>query len=422
MTLNDTVQDMECADGYWSWELKSTTGIAKVIQDCFISNPDWLVYQRSHALYTNDPSTLGALINSGNAGNPNPWGDGLSFFYNVNNTPRVSQWGTGSENLTPCSIGTDRIFTNDEDIYFNGEYSGSRYNAWNVGYNEVFSPYSSPSTVNWDNSNSGIFIWYNAINGNNASLKVYRASEYGGDIPLDSILKMTPPSRPMELKIDRTDCLDLRRYPVLTWNHNMEPDMLNQMAGTKRYKIFRAFSDMNNVPGDYTEIADIQLRADRPASFIDYNTYAQCDEGTAQNNNRLRYKIKAVDIYNTESVYSDFVSISTYYLNRGRGEMGNTLTGKPGNTEKPEDYSLNQNYPNPFNPITRISYAIPKDGFVTLKVYDIIGREVANIINETKTAGYYTVDFDASKLSSGIYFYKLQSGTFTNVKRMVLVK
>lgn len=422
MTLNDTVQDMECADGYWSWELKSSTGIAKVIQECFVSNPNWLVYQRSHVLYTNDPSTLGAPSGSGNAGNPNPWGDGLSFFYNINNSPRVSQWGIGSENLTPCSIGTDRIFTNDENIYFNGEYSGSRYDAWNVGYNEVFSPYSSPSIVNWDNSNSGLFIWYNSLNGNDASIKVYRASEYGGDIPLDSILKITPPSKPMELKIDATDCIKSRRYPVLTWNHNMEPDMLNQITGAKRYKIYRAYTDMKNVPGDFTEIADIQIRADRPASYIDYSTYGECINGTTQENYHVRYRIKAVDIYDSVSVFSDFVSTCALYLQTGQLGGNGMLMGNHGNTVKPDNYSLSQNYPNPFNPVTRISYAIPNDGFVTLKVYDIIGREVAKIINETKTAGYYTVDFDASKLASGIYFYKLQSGSFTNVKRMVLVK
>ncbi len=88
----------------------------------------------------------------------------------------------------------------------------------------------------------------------------------------------------------------------------------------------------------------------------------------------------------------------------------------------PSDFSLSQNYPNPFNPVTKINFAIQKQGLVTLKVYDMLGREVASLLNETKAAGNYTVEFDASKLSSGIYFYKLQSGSFTSVKKMVLVK
>ncbi len=91
-------------------------------------------------------------------------------------------------------------------------------------------------------------------------------------------------------------------------------------------------------------------------------------------------------------------------------------------TTVPETYSLSQNYPNPFNPTTKINFAIPKQGFVNLKVYDILGRVVKNLISEVKAAGYYSVDFNASELSSGVYFYKVDVNGFTDVKRMVLVK
>ncbi len=419
--LNDTVQDMECADGYWSWELKSTTGYAKTLQDCFVSNPDWLIFQKNHVLYTNDPSTLGAVVGSVNSGNPNPWGDGLSFFYNVQDKPQVSQWGIGKEDLTPCKLGTDRIFTNNEEFYFNAENSGDRYDAWNVGYNEVFSPYSSPSTVNWDNTNSGIFIWYDNLNGNNANIKIFRASENGGDLPLDSILKMTPPSRPMEIKIGATDCVNNMIFPVITWKHNMELDML-QGKGidfNKRYKIYRAYCDFKNVPGDYIEIADVMINKDDNPSYTDYSCYSGCINGFLSNNYRLRYKVKAVDNTGWASVFSDFVSSAAIELHTG--QEGYSIKGNPQITA-PESYSLSQNYPNPFNPVTRINYALPKDGFATLKIFDVLGREIATIVNEVKTAGYYTVDFDASRLSSGIYFYRLQSGSFIDVKRMVLAK
>jgi hypothetical protein len=88
----------------------------------------------------------------------------------------------------------------------------------------------------------------------------------------------------------------------------------------------------------------------------------------------------------------------------------------------PKEYSLSQNYPNPFNPVTKINYALPKDGFVSIKVYDILGKEVANLLNENRTAGYYSVDFDATFLTSGVYFYKIDAGTFSDIKRMILVK
>jgi len=83
---------------------------------------------------------------------------------------------------------------------------------------------------------------------------------------------------------------------------------------------------------------------------------------------------------------------------------------------------LSQNYPNPFNPTTKINFAIPKQGFVTMKIYDVLGREVRTLVNEVKQAGNYTVDFNAAEFASGVYFYKLTSGDFSDIKRMILVK
>ncbi len=88
----------------------------------------------------------------------------------------------------------------------------------------------------------------------------------------------------------------------------------------------------------------------------------------------------------------------------------------------PGEYSLKQNYPNPFNPATKISYTIPVSGLVTLKVYDILGKEIANLVNEFKNAGNYNVIFNASNLSSGVYFYRLESGNFVETKRMSFLK
>jgi len=88
----------------------------------------------------------------------------------------------------------------------------------------------------------------------------------------------------------------------------------------------------------------------------------------------------------------------------------------------PVEYKLSQNYPNPFNPVTKISFDIPKQGLVTLKIYDVLGREVRTLVNEVKNAGSYTVDFNAAELSSGVYFYKLEVNGFSDVKRMMLIK
>ncbi|MCU0332412.1 MAG: T9SS type A sorting domain-containing protein [Ignavibacteriaceae bacterium] len=116
------------------------------------------------------------------------------------------------------------------------------------------------------------------------------------------------------------------------------------------------------------------------------------------------------------------------------GIADNTNTGAawvfvPGTTsvqqtsnETPMSFLLNQNYPNPFNPSTVISYQLPVSGNTTLKIYDVLGNEVATLVNEEQSAGNYEVDFDATGLSSGLYFYKLQSDNFVETKKMLLMK
>jgi len=88
----------------------------------------------------------------------------------------------------------------------------------------------------------------------------------------------------------------------------------------------------------------------------------------------------------------------------------------------PEKFVLYQSYPNPFNPSTRIKYSIPNSEIVSLKVYDILGREIAVILDEYKSAGTYTIEFNASRFASGVYFYQLQAGSFVETKKMVLMK
>jgi hypothetical protein len=91
-------------------------------------------------------------------------------------------------------------------------------------------------------------------------------------------------------------------------------------------------------------------------------------------------------------------------------------------SEIPKDFILLQNYPNPFNPSTSIQYAVGNRQFVQLKVYDILGNEVATLVNEEKSPGTYEVEFNATQLSSGVYFYRLQAGDFIETKKMILLR
>lgn len=99
-----------------------------------------------------------------------------------------------------------------------------------------------------------------------------------------------------------------------------------------------------------------------------------------------------------------------------------TITSIEQSAGSTDEYYLAQNYPNPFNPRTVISWQSPVSGWQTLKVYDLMGREVATLVDEFKSAGNYEVNFDASKLSSGTYFYTLQAGNFSQTKKLILIK
>jgi hypothetical protein len=88
----------------------------------------------------------------------------------------------------------------------------------------------------------------------------------------------------------------------------------------------------------------------------------------------------------------------------------------------PQTFALHQNYPNPFNPLTFIEYDLPSQERVAIRVYDILGREIRTLVDETQEPGYYRVMFDASRISSGVYFYHIEAGSYRSTKKMVLLK
>jgi hypothetical protein len=118
---------------------------------------------------------------------------------------------------------------------------------------------------------------------------------------------------------------------------------------------------------------------------------------------------KLVEVTDMGNHYMDLDN----YANRGGVENANSL---------PTEFSLVQNYPNPFNPSTNLEFGIPNLEFVSLKIYDIAGKEIMTLINEMKPAGRYQIKFDGRNLGSGVYFYKLTAGGFSAVKRMFLIK
>ena len=114
----------------------------------------------------------------------------------------------------------------------------------------------------------------------------------------------------------------------------------------------------------------------------------------------------------TQKGLSVFDTIRVHGLTVDVNEVPNT----------PASYYLSQNYPNPFNPSTKINYSIAAAGIVTIKIYNILGREISTLVNEEKSAGKYEVNFNASALASGVYFYQIKAGGFVSSKKMILLK
>ncbi|MEO6696065.1 MAG: T9SS type A sorting domain-containing protein [Ignavibacteria bacterium] len=446
----DSQQDMECADGLFDFDYTGQSA-QQVVHDCFISGAnDWYYYTSKKVLYENDSSNLYYEPPSNYTFRFS--GDGISArdyigYIDNRHIYRLKWWGEGEPPTNECNIGTDRLFTNADEVYTRFDVGGDRYDAWNPGYNEVFSPYSSPNTNTWttnpSNQNSGIFIWHytNSISGPSglSYIKVYK----GGPtetLSLDSVLHLTPPSRPMGLRVlpcDSLPTIDSYKRIKIRWNHNMEPDMENVLTGNKKYKIYRSKgNDMNDVPDDalaysenlYEYLEAVDIHKDAMPYFVDERLVSTCTDQSCGATScwaefPVRYRIQAIDKFNDESVLSDFAATTAWDISGGEGSMeGDNLPTTSHGSVIPKVYSLKQNYPNPFNPVTNIQYDLPFDNFVTIKVYDLIGREVMSLVNEIKEAGSYIVSLNGSNLSSGIYYYKITAGSYEQVRKMILIK
>jgi len=256
--------------------------------------------------------------------------------------------------------------------------SGDGKDAFRIGYNEVFSPWSNPNSYKADRTQTPFgFKIDSLVNG------VYTIDIYVNN-SADA-----PPSKPIGLTV----LSDAISHSIsLVWQSNIEPDISS-------YEISRENVSKENK----WEV----IGSTKETSFIDNSVYYTSYRGA------VNYKIRAKDKQNLYSVYSDIqtMNIEPYRKITNADEINSI-----------KEYKLNQNYPNPFNPSTTIKYSIPKSSLVTLKVYDILGKEIATLVNEEKTAGNYQVEFNAANLPSGVFFYRIQAGSFNQVRKMLLIK
>lgn len=192
-------------------------------------------------------------------------------------------------------------------------------------------------------------------------------------------------------------------HPLLSWDANGEPDL----------NYYEVWKKGGNEGGDWhIKTTTSNIYYEDPDETV-VSGAQQANEGKAY------YKLKAVDINNNKSTFSNQVDIRV-----GLDPLSKQGTG---DGEIKLQYQLRQNYPNPFNPSTQITYTIAQDAEVVVKIYDMLGTEVAELVNKTQTAGIYDVNFNAKNLSSGIYIYRITASSksrviFSDAKRMLLIK
>ena len=189
---------------------------------------------------------------------------------------------------------------------------------------------------------------------------------------------------------------DLVPVELTSFTFNVSGNTVNLNWQTATETNNRGFELQRKTSGEFTTIKFIE----GSGTSTQQHQYSCQDQGLAQGT--YTYRLKQIDFDGSVS-YSNELEVKV---------------DKP----IPNSFTLNQNYPNPFNPTTTINFAVSKSSHVTLKVYDLLGQEVAELVNSVKPAGEYNIEFNAATLPSGIYAYRLEAGNFVSVKKMILMK
>jgi Secretion system C-terminal sorting domain len=291
----------------------------------------------------------------------------IAYYYNG----LVANRGTGS--MEPGIV----RFIND----------GSTFGDVDVAYPDPNIEHPTPWVNLSTASNDVYIIWKDALGlniGNNLRFKYF------------DVAPLVPPN------FQITNSGSPSYHPVLIWNQLNEPDVRIKSNGLRVERSLEVLGQWSA----WTEIAAIS------GSSVNY-TDSEIFNATGAGNGRAKYRIRSYDDGGHFSPYSNEITIRF-----GTSAEKIVVLG----SSSVEQYSLGHNFPNPFNPSTKISYSIKEEGLVTLKVYDILGKEITTLVNENKPAGIYEVEFNASHLPSGMYIYKIQASSFSDVKKMLLTK
>jgi M6 family metalloprotease-like protein len=373
--------DIDCADGLWQWA---------VIQGASTPSDrtDDLIGHGAPTYHTGFDERDQITITVGTV----TWTDYFAL--------RAADNGCGTGN--PCNAPCTPTQCNHGWRYTKSSWLGDNEDFFRENENDVISSFSNPSTYRADgvtNSNTGF-----EIVGYNSTLKEYTLKIA---VNASGVLDLKP-SKPQDLKIS-VQSQGGDNHPKLDWAAMQEPDVITggKLFIHRRTKIgtgnWGNWILRDSVAGTVSQYVDNQI-----------NTAGGGPDS-------LQYRIQARDSQNKLSVFSDVASIRWF-------QQGNKIAVGGVETEKPTTFGLDQNYPNPFNPSTIMKYQLAEDGIATLKVFDILGREVASLVDAFQPAGYYTATFNADQLASGVYFIRftvadeMRRTMYTNMSKLLLVR
>ncbi len=257
-------------------------------------------------------------------------------------------------------------------------FNGKEY-AWEWIANQPahrFTNYSYTAPTLFDSMSTTNGMHYFLVSAQTNDPNVFYDSNIEGGYSVDNLSPLAPRNLAHAIRSDTV---------ALHWNSNTETDM-------RRYAIYRS--------------------ADSIIKYTLLKPYATTEDTIFMDSSPLQsalYFIRAQDIHDNYSKASDEIRIVISGVSDRENEI-------------PTTYTLGQNYPNPFNPTTTINYQLPTQSHVTLKVFDVLGREVATLVNRVEEPGYKSISWDAQSVPSGVYFYRLQTNSFIETKKLLLLR
>lgn len=379
-----------------------------------------------------------------------PGNSASNRYYNVRITSDNTVWPSSAWMYLVCSFdSTDglnnhintqkfaRILAPYISVAPTVSYLATKYYWYNNGGNYVRNLYSDIAF--FKNTNDSLVVSFSGVPD---STKIFFAKCDGnGNVPTVGVSQAG------------TESTDYKTFARLSSNGNTNGSVLcvfNQYTnGHRNVKYFRTtnFGNFSSVAqsilwGSTANInyqPDVVGRRNGNIHYFAFNTIASTDSlhyisvtstGSTEHITKMNYISLLSGVQGPKPGFRFVSGDSCFVVYSESGPTGiwsaagctGTITGVGNQNNIPYDYALKQNYPNPFNPTTSIEFSIPNSGLVKLVVYDVLGKEVATLVNEVKNAGNYIVDFNASNLTSGIYFYKISTGDFSSVKKMMLIK